>query len=276
MALANSKEGCGASIVLLSCPQLDEGGCAFIFLYQWSLHVGWLGSLGAKALRRIWQMNALCQQCSLQLRQKVLLGRRPGRHTTVSTKLCDSSPGGLGYSCLLCVSFSWWLWHRLLSIHQISIPDIPVMISGLEYIISLSSSFVGVVIGFGRWDVNIDVCGNPGKALWKFWWLSFLPLSFHQQWCGPVRWALAAILDETVSLKIEAMYQQCGSEQEVTWHPDDSGATRSHLNWRLWTSFYERNKRLSCLNHYYPTFCFIAKFDPSRFKSQLLMGISYN
>ena len=109
---------------------------------------------------------------------KVPFGRRPGRHTTVSTKLCDTSPGGLGYSCLLCVSFSWWLWHRLLSIHQISIPDSLVMISGLEYIISLSSSFVGVAIGFGQWDVNIDVCGNPGKALWKFWWLSFLPLSF--------------------------------------------------------------------------------------------------
>lgn len=175
IALANSKEGCGASIVLLSCPQLDEGGHPFIFLYQWSLCVGCLGSLGAKALKRVWQMKAFCRKCSLQLRQKVLLGRRPGRHNTVSTKFCDSSPGGLGYSCLLCVSFNWWLWQRLLSIHKTSTPYILVMIAGLEYIISLSSSFVGVAIGFSQWDVNTDICGSPGKALRKLM-VQFSPL----------------------------------------------------------------------------------------------------
>lgn len=98
---------------------------------------------------------------------KVLHGRRSGWHITVSNKLCDSSPGGLGYSHLLCVSLDWWLWQRLLSIHQISIPDILVMIAGLEYIIFLSSSLIGIAIGFGQWDININMCGDLEKPLQK-------------------------------------------------------------------------------------------------------------
>ena len=68
---------------------------------------------------------------------------------------------------------------------------------------------------------------RSGEAFAEVDGSAFSLLPFHYQWCGPVRWALAAISDQKVTLKTEAMYLQGRSEEQeepdstVTLEPPD-------------------------------------------------------